>query len=118
MMASTGCASSRFAVRSATRGLQTRAHGATATGNAFISIQNRHSRTPSSCRCSTRETARPSCRHPAKHRRSEEHTSELQSRGHLVCRLLLEKKKQKKTSFAQRKKEYKKLIVAASQGDT
>src|SRR5690625_5879920 len=26
-------------------------------------------------------------------RRSEEHTSELQSRGHLVCRLLLEKKR-------------------------
>src|SRR5690625_5054896 len=34
--------------------------------------------------------------------RSEEHTSELQSRGHLVCRLLLEKKKNKliKTSHA------------------
>src|SRR5690625_6603363 len=30
--------------------------------------------------------------------RSEEHTSELQSRGHLVCRLLLEKKKQKDTT--------------------
>src|SRR5437870_10880000 len=29
--------------------------------------------------------------------RSEEHTSELQSRGHLVCRLLLEKKKNQKT---------------------
>src|SRR5437870_12315562 len=29
-------------------------------------------------------------------RRSEEHTSELQSRGHLVCRLLLEKKKKTK----------------------
>src|SRR5437870_9012117 len=29
--------------------------------------------------------------------RSEEHTSELQSRGHLVCRLLLEKKKQGRT---------------------
>src|SRR5437660_4386215 len=29
--------------------------------------------------------------------RSEEHTSELQSRGHLVCRLLLEKKKKRKT---------------------
>src|SRR5690554_7353020 len=29
-------------------------------------------------------------------RRSEEHTSELQSRPHLVCRLLLEKKKKKK----------------------
>src|SRR5690625_7222846 len=28
--------------------------------------------------------------------RSEEHTSELQSRGHLVCRLLLEKKKTQK----------------------
>src|SRR5690625_6183543 len=28
--------------------------------------------------------------------RSEEHTSELQSRGHLVCRLLLEKKNKKK----------------------
>src|SRR5690625_7102029 len=28
--------------------------------------------------------------------RSEEHTSELQSRGHLVCRLLLEKKKRNK----------------------
>src|SRR5690625_5619394 len=30
--------------------------------------------------------------------RSEEHTSELQSRGHLVCRLLLEKKKKKRTT--------------------
>src|SRR5439155_22421942 len=29
----------------------------------------------------------------AERSRSEEHTSELQSRGHLVCRLLLEKKK-------------------------
>src|SRR6478672_13041927 len=29
------------------------------------------------------------------HRRSEEHTSELQSRSDLVCRLLLEKKKKK-----------------------
>src|SRR5207253_5991179 len=31
-------------------------------------------------------------RRPAGGGRSEEHTSELQSRGHLVCRLLLEKK--------------------------
>src|SRR5690625_6678705 len=30
--------------------------------------------------------------------RSEEHTSELQSRGHLVCRLLLEKKKKRSRS--------------------
>src|SRR5437870_9788076 len=34
----------------------------------------------------------PTARRPV--RRSEEHTSELQSRGHLVCRLLLEKKKE------------------------
>src|SRR2546422_11551435 len=31
--------------------------------------------------------------------RSEEHTSELQSRLHLVCRLLLEKKKKKETTL-------------------
>src|SRR5437870_9478799 len=37
--------------------------------------------------------------------RSEEHTSELQSRGHLVCRLLLEKKKKtKRQSHNLRKK--------------
>src|SRR5437660_2403451 len=63
---------------------------------------------PSVCRSSTRESSRDS---PAAWRtgptsaacsanpesfplRSEEHTSELQSRGHLVCRLLLEKKKE------------------------
>src|SRR5947208_12407223 len=34
-------------------------------------------------------------------RRSEEHTSELQSPDHLVCRLLLEKKKKKKTKTNQ-----------------
>src|SRR3989442_8101402 len=36
--------------------------------------------------------------------RSEEHTSELQSRPHLVCRLLLEKKKKKRKSMRQDKK--------------
>src|SRR5215813_14771536 len=35
----------------------------------------------------------PACWWPVTRRRSEEHTSELQSRPHLVCRLLLEKKK-------------------------
>src|SRR5258708_12592035 len=34
--------------------------------------------------------------------RSEEHTSELQSPDHLVCRLLLEKKKSKKAHLATR----------------
>src|SRR5687768_17726566 len=35
--------------------------------------------------------------------RSEEHTSELQSRLHLVCRLLLEKKKKKKKHTPKKK---------------
>src|ERR1035437_10991976 len=35
--------------------------------------------------------------HPRAHDRSEEHTSELQSRQYLVCRLLLEKKKKQKS---------------------
>src|SRR3989449_3178186 len=35
-------------------------------------------------------------------RRSEEHTSELQSRLHLVCRLLLEKKKKKNQPILER----------------
>src|SRR6266498_5506738 len=43
------------------------------------------------------------------HLRSEEHTSELQSRPHLVCRLLLEKKKKKKrTNLTIKKKKKKK----------
>src|SRR5215813_14758124 len=43
--------------------------------------------------------------------RSEEHTSELQSRPHLVCRLLLEKKKpktRKQRNKKKKKKKYKK----------
>src|SRR5207244_5295671 len=35
--------------------------------------------------------------------RSEEHTSELQSPDHLVCRLLLEKKKKRNTRFTTRR---------------
>src|SRR2546422_3231717 len=37
------------------------------------------------------------CTLSRRHVRSEEHTSELQSRLHLVCRLLLEKKKKNET---------------------
>src|SRR5690625_6297938 len=39
---------------------------------------------------------------PHRSPRSEEHTSELQSRGHLVCRLLLEKKNKQMRSIAPR----------------
>src|SRR2546422_4608353 len=38
--------------------------------------------------------------------RSEEHTSELQSRLHLVCRLLLEKKKTTKARTSRKKSEH------------
>src|SRR5882762_653372 len=45
-------------------------------------------------RRSRRPLSGASRRPPPRHRRSEEHTSELQSHLNLVCRLLLEKKKQ------------------------
>src|SRR2546428_10186417 len=48
-------------------------------------------------RAGDRRAGPGSCRTPP--RRSEEHTSELQSRSDLVCRLLLEKKKKKKTNL-------------------
>src|SRR2546422_7982618 len=42
---------------------------------------------------------------PRQDRRSEEHTSELQSRLHIVCRLLLEKKKKKNEYIRRLKKD-------------
>src|SRR5688572_32450267 len=45
-------------------------------------------------------------------RRSEEHTSELQSQSNLVCRLLLEKKKKKKKSNSINKIKNYKVIYA------
>src|SRR5215813_14811315 len=70
-------------------------------------------------------SAAPECRIPANARddllaradqrqhkqrlgRSEEHTSELQSRPHLVCRLLLEKKKKKNDWLTHVRKKQKK----------
>src|SRR2546422_6397784 len=59
--------------------------------------------TPDACpRCYAETPRRDSLRgnaRPGGLARSEEHTSELQSRLHLVCRLLLEKKK-KKNNFS------------------
>src|SRR5215217_8985280 len=43
--------------------------------------------------------------------RSEEHTSELQSRQYLVCRLLLEKKKKNQSRLSFKKKKYNKPII-------
>src|SRR2546429_7002824 len=48
-------------------------------------------------------------------RRSEEHTSELQSRLHLVCRLLLEKKKKKKKIKIIKNKHYNNDKIATYQ---
>src|SRR5262245_62790410 len=51
------------------------------------------------CPSRWRSPRRSGLRHGGRHRsRSEEHTSELQSLRHLVCRLLLEKKKNKRNS--------------------
>src|SRR2546429_4501415 len=54
-----------------------------------------HRRKVVSLSCSGWEGVVPTC-----YGRSEEHTSELQSRLHLVCRLLLEKKKQRKRTIS------------------
>src|SRR5579883_3614329 len=46
--------------------------------------------------------------------RSEEHTSELQSRENLVCRLLLEKKKKTDKTFTTTKKKKKKIQITST----
>src|SRR6266700_3556488 len=59
---------------------------------------------------SSRGSQRPDRRRRPRYGRSEEHTSELQSRENLVCRLLLEKKKKNKKAILQIKK-IKKIIL-------
>src|SRR3989442_8615116 len=49
--------------------------------------------------CVRRDAPLPGIGDGGTHERSEEHTSELQSRPHLVCRLLLEKKKKSHSSI-------------------
>src|SRR5215813_14774260 len=56
-----------------------------------------------------RDTYPPVCLWVRGDPRSEEHTSELQSRPHLVCRLLLEKKKKKIILLLRKKKKQKKM---------
>src|SRR5689334_23650687 len=62
--------------------------------------------TPAPDATSAAAIARPAPPQPITAARSEEHTSELQSQFHLVCRLLLEKKKKQKknTPNTQQKK--------------
>src|SRR5215510_16284182 len=73
------------------------------TATTEIYTLSLHDALPSCCASSTSGSSRSAssgCSRPSaaparssRPSRSEEHTSELQSRGHLVCRLLLEKKK-------------------------
>src|SRR6266704_6446941 len=86
------------------------------TATTEIYTLSLHDALPISCRASS---PRPwSCSAPSHEMRSEEHTSELQSRFDLVCRLLLEKKNkhiletilQKK----KKKKRHSKLITKNS----
>src|SRR5947208_8213396 len=69
------------------------------TATTEIYTLSLHDALPISAQVPARVRARANRRghdqHPA--RRSEEHTSELQSPDHLVCRLLLEKKKKPQT---------------------
>src|SRR3712207_7346588 len=65
-----------------------------AVGRSPASVRCRGGGRPSSRRSRGRRRSRGgTCPPHARSRRSEEHTSELQSRQYLVCRLLLEKKK-------------------------
>src|SRR5215510_15362919 len=68
------------------------------------------SRPPRARACASPRGSRCRAARRGRHRplRSEEHTSELQSRGHLVCRLLLEKKKKTYISIYPLKKKKKK----------
>src|SRR5215469_18081179 len=54
-----------------------------------------------------RSGGRPALQRLSRRIRSEEHTSELQSRRDLVCRLLLEKKKKKNINYTTTKKKKK-----------
>src|SRR2546429_1480892 len=68
-----------------------------------ISLQPCTPSTPHRTTLAARPAGRP---FPKNSRRSEEHTSELQSRLHLVCRLLLEKKKTRHTSILTLRQQY------------
>src|SRR2546422_3342479 len=63
-----------------------------------ISLDVSGSRSTFDARCAA-VSSRSRAAGAAAERRSEEHTSELQSRLHLVCRLLLEKKKENRQNF-------------------
>src|SRR4051794_41739574 len=95
----------RSTVASSAPGATERASSRSSTSRCAPSLSSASSRLPSSeaPRTPTAPPTSTTCVAPARRRstlkpavgRSEEHTSELQSPVHLVCRLLLEKKKKK-----------------------
>src|SRR5215208_6841149 len=70
----------------------------------YTTLVRSWSSSPPSCCCC-------SCGASRTRPRSEEHTSELQSRGHLVCRLLLEKKKPRNKKLSSKSREIKPKMV-------
>src|SRR5262245_64695954 len=73
--------------------------------------------TPTRC-LQARAAKAPTCGRPASSRRSEEHTSELQSLRHLVCRLLLEKKKNKYGTYRKEDKSITRRITTWQTAET
>src|SRR5258707_11803853 len=71
-----------------------RTHHQDAAATAFAHVRKERARDAQDAK-----EVRVKLRAPVFHARSEEHTSELQSRQYLVCRLLLEKKKKTLTSY-------------------
>src|ERR1041385_9563042 len=67
------------------------------TATTEIYTLSLHDALPISVQQVRRRDSRPRCAWSWRQDRSEEHTSELQSRLHLVCRLLLEKNKKTRT---------------------
>src|SRR2546422_3113131 len=65
----------------------------TTCAGSCIPLTNPFAKVEKGTACPTEAITRPDERIGIRAMRSEEHTSELQSRLHLVCRLLLEKKK-------------------------
>src|SRR5207253_9826949 len=67
---------------------------------AAATRRSRHTESPTPAEDRLLRAQKPHTAHSVRcAARTEEHTSELQSRGHLVCRLLLEKKKKKKKNM-------------------
>src|SRR5207244_9330342 len=82
----------------ASAGVRPRSSSVSSEAQAIDVVQPRHKNRASAIRPDSKraKSLRTSIR-------SEEHTSELQSPDHLVCRLLLEKKKKKKKTRQEKK---------------